>query len=154
MIFKYLSFSLSIVFISFIVGMIVTAILKKMSFYVGHLSNLNIVKNERVNKWIGVDLVKWIVLNTPFKYLNQKLKMTNKIQHSELLLLRRDMTSSEIDHLNGFIFVSFFAFVKFCNSEWLFGLIIMIVNILMNLHPSLIQQQNKRRIDKLLKRFS
>jgi len=31
-------------------------------------------------------------------------------------------------------------------------LTIMVVNILMNLYPSLLQQENKRRIDKLIKR--
>jgi hypothetical protein len=44
--------------------------------------------------------------------------------------------------------------MKFYKTEWLFGLTILIVNKLMNLSPSLLQQQNKRRIDKLIKNFS
>ena len=107
-----------------------------------------------MNKCLGVDIVKWVVKNTPFKYFNQKLKLRNKIEIADLHVLRAEMTSSEIDHLIGFVFVMFFVLMKFYKTEWLFGLTILIVNILMNLSPSLLQQQNKRRIDKLIKNFS
>ncbi|RDC56332.1 hypothetical protein DU508_12060 [Pedobacter chinensis] len=154
MTYKYLSFSIAITFISFIVGMAINAILKKTEVYNNELSNLNFVKSEKLNEWIGVDVVKWIVKNTPFKYFNQKLKLRNKIEKSDLLNLRKEMTSSEIDHLIGFAFVTIFALVKFYKAELFFGFTIMIVNILMNLYPSLLQQQNKRRIDKLIKKCS
>jgi len=48
--------------------------------------------------------------------------------------------------------VTFVAIYKSISNNYLFGLTIMIVNILMNLYPSLLQQENKRRIDKLIKR--
>lgn len=151
---KYLSFSIAITFISFIVGMAVNALLKKTNFYNSQLSKLNLIKSEKLNKCLGVDIVKWVVKNTPFKYFNQKLKLRNKIEIADLHVLRAEMTSSEIDHLIGFVFVMFFVLMKFYKTEWLFGLTILIVNILMNLSPSLLQQQNKRRIDKLIKNFS
>lgn len=151
---KYISFSIAITFISFIVGMAVNAILKKTKFYNNRLSKLNLIKSEKLNKCLGVDIVKWVVKNTPFKYFNQKLKLRNKIEIADLHILRVEMTSSEIDHLIGFVFVMFFVLMKFYKTEWLFGLTILIVNILMNLSPSLLQQQNKRRIDKLIKNFS
>ena len=153
MTYKYLTFSIAITFISFMVGMIINGILKRTAFYNNKLTNLNFIKSEKLYKWIGVDLVKWIVKNTPFKYFNQKLKVNSKIEKSDLVKLRQEMTSSEIDHLIGFVFVTIFAMVKFYKSDWLFGLTIMIVNILMNLNPSLLQQQNKRRIDKLIERL-
>jgi ABC-type amino acid transport system permease subunit len=151
---KYISFSIAITFISFIVGMAINAILKKTKFYNNRLSKLNLIKSEKLNKCLGVDIVKWVVKNTPFKYFNQKLKLRNKIEIADLHILRVEMTSSEIDHLIGFVFVMFFVLMKFYKTEWLFGLTILIVNILMNLSPSLLQQQNKRRIDKLIKNFS
>ena len=149
---KYISFSIAITFISFIVGMAVNAILEKTKFYNIQLSKLNLIKSEKLNKCLGVDIVKWVVKNTPFKYFNQKLKLRNKIEIADLHVLRAEMTSSEIDHL--IVFVMFFVLMKFYKTEWLFGLTILIVNILMNLSPSLLQQQNKRRIDKLIKNFS
>jgi hypothetical protein len=134
------------------VGMAVNVLLKNTPFYNNKLSNLNFIKSEILNKYFGVDMVKWIVKNTPFKYFNQKLKLRNKIEKTDLYELRKEMTSSEIDHLIGFVFIAIFALMKFYKTEWLFGLIIMTVNILMNLHPSLLQQQNKRRIDKVIKK--
>jgi ABC-type protease/lipase transport system fused ATPase/permease subunit len=134
------------------VGMAVNALWKNTPFYINKLSNLNFIKSRMLNKYFGVDIVKWIIKNTPFKYFNQKLKLRNKIEKTDLHELRKEMTSSEIDHLIGFVFVTIFALIKFYKTEWLFGLTIMIVNILMNLHPSLLQQQNKRRIDNVIKK--
>ena len=149
----YFSFSISITFISWIVGMIVNELLKKSTFYKQHLSNLNFVKNDLFNKIIGIYIFKWIVKNTFFKFLNQKLKLKKKIEKSDLIYLRNEMTFSEISHLIGFVFISSFALVKFYNDNCSFGWIIMLVNVLMNLYPSLLQQENKRRIDKLMKKF-
>ncbi|WP_400263509.1 hypothetical protein ACFX5U_11255 [Sphingobacterium sp. SG20118] len=153
MVYKYLSFSIAITFISFIVGMAVNAVLKKTKFYNNGLSDFCFIRSEKLNKWFGVGIVKWTVKNTPFKFFNQKLKLSNKIEKTDLHKLREEMTNSEIEHLIGFVFVTIFALVKFNKTEWLFGLTIMIVNILMNLNPSLLQQQNKRRIDKLIKKL-
>ncbi len=66
--------------------------------------------------------------------------------------IRKEMTIAEISHLIGFIFVTVIALYKSISYNYLFGLTIMIVNILMNLYPSLLQQENKRRIDRLINR--
>jgi Glycosyl-4,4'-diaponeurosporenoate acyltransferase len=153
MTYKYLTFSVSIVVISWIFGMIINAILRKTEFYTNALSDLNFIKSEKLNRIIGIDVFKWIVKNTFFKFFNQKLKLKRKIKKTELNKLRDKMTISEIDHLIGFAFVTIFAFLKFYSSHFLFGLTIMIVNVLMNLYPSLLQQENKRRIDKLVKKL-
>ena len=92
MIFKYLTYSISIVFISWMVGMLINAILTKTEFYNKNLSNLNFVKNERVNKTMGLGIFKWIVKNTFFKFFNQKLKINKKIEISDLNYLQNEMT--------------------------------------------------------------
>lgn len=153
MIYKYLSFSISIGFISFILGMTINSFLRKTEFYSTTLSNLNFIKSERLNKAIGIPIFKWVIKNTFFKFFNQKLKLNRKTKKSELHKLREEMTISEIDHLIGFGFVNIFALVKFYNHNILFGLTVILVNIVMNLYPSLLQQENKRRIDKLLKKL-
>lgn len=134
-------------------GMIINAFLKKTEFYSKHLSNLNFIKSKFLNKIIGVFVFKRIVKNTPLKFFNQKLTVKKKINKSDLISLRNDMTVSEIDHLIGFAFVSIFALVKFFDFNFLFGIMIMIANVLLNLYPSLLQQENKRRIDRLLKKL-
>lgn len=146
--------SISIIFLSFIIGMIIHAVLKKTEFYNKRLSNLDFVENEKLNKYIGVEIIKWIVKNTPFKYFNQTIKIKGKIEKTGLIRLREDMTSSEISHLIGFAFVLIVALVIFFKTKFFLGMVIILtVNILMNLYPSLLQQQNKRRIDKLLKKL-
>ncbi len=153
MIIKYLSFSISITIISWMVGMIINGILSKTEYY-KKLSNLNLVESKTLNKRIGLGRFKWIVKNTFFKFFNQKLKLKNKIEMTDLYRIRKEMTFAEISHLIGFGFVTIFAFMKIINGNYLFGLIFMIVNVLLNLYPSLLQQENKRRIDKLIKNYS
>ena len=145
----YLTFSISITFISWIVGMIFNALIKDQTFY-NKLSSLNFIKDEKINTVVGLKWFKWIVKNTFFKYFNQKLKVNDKSTH--LGDLRKEMTVSEISHLIGFGFVTLFAVVKSFESHYLFALTIMIINVLMNLYPSLLQQENKRRIDKLIRK--
>ena len=153
MVFKYICFSISIAFMSFIIGMIMTSLIRKIDFYAHKLSHLNFVKNETTNKIMGVGVVKWIVKNTFFKFFNQNLKIHRRVNLTDLRNIRNEMTKSEIDHLFAFVAVIIFVIVKIFNQEYLFAFIIFMVNIIMNLYPSLLQQQNKRRIDKLIARY-
>lgn len=120
--------------------------------YYKKLSNLNFIPSKTLNKKIGIGYFKWIVKNTFFKFFNQKIKIENK--KTELSEIRKEMTHAEISHLIGFIFVTFFAVYKIFTHNLLFGLTMMLINILMNLYPSLLQQENKRRIDKLINRHT
>ena len=147
-----LIFSISIVFISFIVGMVMTALVRKTNFYSDKLSNLNFINSKFTNKVIGVGVVKWIVKNTFFRYLNPDLKFGKRMSISDVRSIRDKMTKSEIDHLFAFTFVTIFVIRAFIDQNYSLAFIILLVNILMNLNPSLLQQQNKRRIDKLLYR--
>ncbi|OEI79001.1 hypothetical protein AST99_16810 [Formosa algae] len=142
-------FGISMSFISWIVGMIINSILMKTAYY-KKLSNLNFIKSKSLNKNIGIKYFKWIVKNTFFKFFNQKIKLENR--NTDLTVIRNEMTISEISHLIGFIFVTIFAIYKSIDVGILFGLIMMIPNVLMNLYPLLLQQENKRRIDKMMKR--
>ena len=129
--------------------MIINSILVQTEYYI-KISNLNFIESKSLNKTIGIDYFKWTVKNSFFKFFNQKIKLKNK--KTELTEIRKEMTIAEISHLIGFIFVTFFAVYKSITHDFLFGLIIMIVNIFMNLYPTLLQQENKRRIDPIIKR--
>ncbi len=150
MISHYITFSISITFISWIVGMILGEILKRATFY-KKLSNFNFFKSKRLNQRIGINVFRWIVKNTFFKFFNSKITLKNKYNTADLEEIRKEMTYAEINHLIGFCIVTVFAFVELIRGNYLFALIFIIVNILMNLYPSLLQQENKRRIDRLIK---
>lgn len=143
------TFGISMSFISWIVGMIINAILLKTKYY-QKISNLNFIKSKAFNKNIGIEKFKWIVKNTFFKFFNQKIKVENK--KTDLNKIRNEMTLSEISHLIGFVFVLIFAIYQSFNQSFVFAMSIMIPNTLMNLFPSLLQQENKRRIDQIIKR--
>nr|WP_246126010.1 hypothetical protein [Bizionia myxarmorum] len=49
-----------------------------------------------------------------------------------------------------FVLVGIFACVILIYGQYVFGLMIMLMNIIINLYPSLLQQKNKRRLDKLI----
>lgn len=152
MIVKYLVYSISITFFSWIAGMIVNAVIRKKSYY-KNLSNLDFIQNESLTKSMGLGVFKWVVKNTFFKYFNQNIKLKNKAERIDLNELRKEMTFSEVSHLIGFGCVAVYALVTFIYGDYLFGLIILIVNVFMNLYPSLLQQENKRRIDRLIKNY-
>ncbi len=143
------TFGISMSLISWIVGIIINAILSKTKYY-QRIANLNFIKSKALNKNIGIKYFKWIVKNTFFKFFNQKINLENK--KVDLTEIRNEMTLSEISHLIGFIFVTIFATYQCFNLSIVFGITMMIPNILMNLFPSLLQQENKRRIDKILNR--
>lgn len=130
-------------------GMILNSILMKTVYY-DKLSNLNFIRSKDLYNKIGLKPFKWIVKNTFFKFFNQKIKLEN--QNDDLNEIRKEMTFSEISHLIGFTFVTIFAFYKIFSVGLIFGLTMMIPNTLMNLYPSLLQQQNKRRIDSLIRK--
>ncbi|MEQ8714240.1 MAG: hypothetical protein RIC80_14560 [Cyclobacteriaceae bacterium] len=113
------------------------------------LSNLNFITSKELNQYLGIEYFKWIVKNTFFKFFNQKIKLNNK--KVDLIDIRREMSIAEIGHLIGFIFVTIAALYKTIPHNYLFGLTIMGVNVLMNLYPVLLQQENKRRLDRLIK---
>jgi hypothetical protein len=132
-----LTFGTSISVVSWMIGIIFNGIFGKTEFY-KKFSNLNFVKSKSLNQNIGMEYFKWIVKNTFFKFFNQKIKI--------------EMTLAEISHLVGFIFVSIFAIYFSLKVSLTYGLTIMIPNTFLNLYPSLLQQENKRKIDKLINR--
>ncbi len=144
-----LTFGTSISVVSWMIGIIFNGIFARLEFY-KKLSNLNFIKSKSLNKNIGLEYFKWIIKNTFFKYLNQKIKLESK--KTDFNNIRNEMTLAEISHLVGFIFVAIFAIYFSFKVNLTYGLSIMIPNTLLNLYPSLLQQENKRKIDKLINR--
>lgn len=147
---KYFTFSLSIASISWIVGMIITAVLSKTDFYKQRLSGLYLVKDDNINKMLGLEAFRWIIMHSFFKYFNPKLSIPKRILKSELEEYRLEMTKAELNHIFAFLFMGIFILVKVYHGLYLFASVMLLVNVLMNLYPSLLQQKNKRRIDRYL----
>lgn len=146
---NYIIYAISVCYISWLVAIVINSLLMKSKWY-DDLSHFNFISSKTINKWLCIDCIKWIIKNSFLKYFNQKIK----IEHinADLKELRYQMTIAEISHLIGFIFVSVIALYISLSQSITFSLVIMFFNVLMNLYPSLIQQQNKQRIDNLIER--
>ncbi|WP_432709943.1 hypothetical protein [Pedobacter sp.] len=147
---KYITFSLFIGYISWLIGMIITSLLSKSEFYQQQLSSLNFIKDEKVNEMLGLEPFKWVIMNSFFKYLNPKLSIQKRIFMSELREYRSEMTKAEFNHNFAFLFMGIFILIKVFQGFYIFAIVMLLVNILINLYPILLQQQNKRRIDRYL----
>jgi ABC-type bacteriocin/lantibiotic exporter with double-glycine peptidase domain len=146
---NYITFAISICFISWLFAIMVNSVLIKFSCY-SKLGYFNFIRGKQLNKILGIYAIKWILRNTFFKYFNQAIKIEAK--DADLNQLRDAMTGAEISHLIGFIFVMIFVVYMSISQSLLFGIIILVFNLLMNLYPSLLEQENKRRLDRLIQR--
>ena len=88
--------------------------------------------------------------NRVFRFLNQGIRVGGK--RTDLASLRHEMTVAEVNHLVGFPFVAVAALYQGGNVGPVFGLTMMIPNAVLNGYPVLLQQENKRRIDRHLTR--
>jgi len=143
------TFGLSLSVVSWMVGIIGNAILLKTSYY-GKLSQLNFIPSKAANKALGIGKFRWLVKNSFFRFLNQAIRVDGK--QTDLASIRHQMTLAEISHLIGFIVVTGAALYQGFRISLIFGFTTMIPNILLNGYPTLLQQENKRRIDHFLNR--
>jgi len=149
---EYIGFSVFITFFSWIFGMLLYLPIRNTSFHDRALCNLNFIQSEELQNRIGLEAFKWVVKNTFFKLFNPKLNLqrNSRNQEHDLKHLRVEMVSAELSHLIAFILICIVSvLVGLIQSIW-FGFTLLVVNILMNLYPVLLQQRNKRRIDRFL----
>jgi hypothetical protein len=144
-----LSFGLSLSIVSWMVGIIGNSLLLRTSFYV-KLSFLNFIPSKAVNDFLGIEQFKWVIKNSFFRFFNQSIKVGGK--HTDWASVRHEMTMAEVGHLIGFVFVAAAAVYMSVNVSLVFGLTMMLPNVILNAYPSLLQQENKRRIDQLINR--
>lgn len=145
------SFGFSLSIISWMVGIMGDAVLLRTSYY-EKLSELNFIRSKALNDFLGIEQFKKVVKNSFLRFLNQSIRMEGK--YADLASLRHRMTRAEISHLLGFLFVAAAALYQCFNVSLAFGLAMMIPNAVLNGYPSLLQQANKRRIDRLLTRLA
>lgn len=145
------AFGLSISIVSWMVGIMGNAMLQGTSYY-ERLSHLNFIPGKALNIALGVEQFKRIVKYSFFRFLNQSIRVEGK--HTDLASIRHQMTLAETSHLIAFLFVAAFALYQSFNVSLIFGLTMMIQNTVLNGYPCLLQQENKRRIDKLINRLA
>jgi len=152
MMIAYIFGSISIAFAFSVVGLLINNTIKNTSFY-KRLSNFNFISSEKANRYLGVLYFRQILIRSFWRHLNPALKLTERPDRQKLQSLRNEMTYAEISHLFAFLLV---AGVAIASKVWHYreqGLWALIIsNIVFHLYPALVQQYNKRRLDRIIKR--
>lgn len=146
---QYLFYSLSVIFFIWAIGECFNKKIIGKKWYM-KFSNLNFIKYDKTRKLIGLVLFKRILTNTILNRFNSKLKLNERKKPSDLRNLRLEMLNAEISHLIAFLLALIFSIIVLPFHK-IFSTLIFSLNIPMNLYPSLLQQQNKERIDKILR---
>jgi len=136
-------------FVSWTVGLLINNSIKNRAFY-SKISNLFFIKSNSTNKFLGLNAFGWIIKNSFFKVFNQKLNLKKRTTRKDLQCIRNEMVYAEIGHIIGFIFILVIILLKLWNGQCTYALILFGFNIIFNLYPTLLQQQNKKRIDGIL----
>lgn len=146
-----LVFGTSISVVSWMVGIIGMSWLARSPWY-QRLQHLSFVPGSTANRFLGIWLFRRVVRDTPFRFFNPAVKLREG--RADLRRIRDAMTHAEVSHLIGFAFVVIVAVYMGFAVGWVFAALMMLPNVVLNLYPTLLQQANKRRIDRLLARAS
>lgn len=141
--------SISIAFGFSVIGLLINNMIKRQSYY-EVVSNLNFVRNEKANSILGVRVLRYIIVNTFWGKFNPALTIKQGDKES-LVRLRLEMTYAEISHLICFVLILLLLPVCYMlkiRPELIIPLFV--CNIIFHLYPALLQQYNKRRLDRLI----
>ena len=139
------------IFVSYGLGVLVTLLIKLIGFY-EWFENHNYISNKLTKK-LGVLKFGWLIRNSFMEKFNQKLKFKGGLNHERLEQLKKDMTFAENNHLIAFILLQILVvFLGFKGIEMWQIASYTILNVILNLYLVVLQQFNKRRIDKILQK--
>ncbi|WP_255457739.1 hypothetical protein [Flavobacterium sp. MK4S-17] len=146
----YIAASISIVFATAVFGLLLNNALNRKAFY-KKFKNMNFLKSENANRYIGVILMKRIIIHSFWKNLNPALRLNSAEGKGNIIRLYDEMTNAEISHLIGFLLTLIIILISYW-ADFHSGIIVplMVANIIFHLYPALLQQYNKRRIKRFL----
>ena len=131
------------------IGAGINELIKKKEFY-KNISTLTFIKKDSTYKFIGIKYMKWLVYKTFWKNVNTKLILKKRPSFVELNLLKQEMIYAEISHLLAFILTLLISVIILMYEQFEFGVLLTTTNVFFNLYPSLLQQKNKERVNRLI----
>ena len=145
---------LSVIMVSWFFGLLVTAYLKKQAYYTA-ISNLCFLNNQRMYTIIGIPVFKWLVTKTVYRHLNKNIKFRTRPDRNELVTVRSAITESEVLHAVAFVFVILAGVpVLLIQGDYKMVFYLMALNVVFNLYPTLLQQYNKAKLDKVIDKLN
>jgi hypothetical protein len=144
-----LSNPVAVLFLSFIFGMAGNAILSKMSIY-ERLSDRYLFSGSKPYESLGVVWYRNFLLATPLRFFNSNIRFSGNPDLATLNSVMNHMKDAEVSHWFGFAAM----LVLNCVAAWYFSYKVVlgyvVLNILGNLYPCLLQQYNRRRLTRVV----
>lgn len=138
-----------ILFLSFLVGMLVDAILRRTANYAWLSSRYLFAKSTSYER-LGVLWFRWFLLITPLRYFNTQICFTEKRDLKTLRVIRDNMACTEVSHWSGAVAMLGVTCIVWWHRGLATGLWFLLVNLVGNVYPSLLQQYNKRRLERVI----
>ncbi|WP_139237169.1 glycosyl-4,4'-diaponeurosporenoate acyltransferase CrtO family protein [Pontibacter akesuensis] len=135
--------------ISWLLGLLMADFLRRRQYY--GIANFRIIGSNTRYSFIGIGAFKWIVTKTFYRHLNQNIKLSATPTLDECTEVRKAMTHSEWLHRIAFWLVVTIG-IPITLVQGLYRQVVplLLLNVILNLYPVLLQQYNKRRLDKVI----
>lgn len=110
------------------------------------------ISSDRMNRFLGVYIFSYIIINSPLKFLNLKVYLKNN-SFKEIIRVNTEIRKAERSHLFAFVLVTIGSIVfLFFSSRFVDILSITFSNVLFNLYPALSLQLQRSRISKMIRK--
>ena len=141
--------AIAALFISFLFGGLGDAILRRLNIY-EWLSTRYLFANAKTYERLGVLWFRKFLLATPLRYFNTKICFTQNRDLSLLKEIRGHIAAAEVSHWVAFVMLSVWMAAAWWYSGPKVGIAFLVLNIVGNIYPCLLQQYNKRRLAVLI----
>ncbi|MBK7895077.1 MAG: hypothetical protein IPJ90_09390 [Anaerolineaceae bacterium] len=136
-------------FLSFVMGVIADPILRRMTNY-EWWSTRYLFKDSKTYEKIGILWFQRFLKVTPLGSFNGNIHFTQKRDLATLRAIREQMATAEMSHWVGFIVMLGLTVLAWFYRGAVVGLVYVAFNVLGNVYPSLLQQYNKRRLNRVI----
>ena len=142
---NFLDNAVAVIFLSFIVGMMGNSILRRLTIY-ERLSNRHLFSKPKSYERLGILWYRKILLATPLRLFNTNIRFPANRSLETLESIRMHMINAEMSHWVGFAAMLVLNVAAWWYRGLTVGLVYLIVNIIGNLYPCLLQQYNRLRL--------
>lgn len=139
----------AVMFLSFILGMIGNAILRRVAIY-RKFSDLYLFSGSKTYERLGVLWYRRVLLATPLRFFNQDIRFSANRSLETLESVRVHMVNAEVSHWVAFAIMLGFSVTAWWYYGFKMALAFLVFNMLGNVYPCLLQQYNRRRLSRLI----
>lgn len=146
---QLLNNAILVLFVSFFIGIFADILLRMMPFY-GWISTRYLFADSKTYERLGVEWFRKILLATPLRMFNDKIKLPTNCDLQLLKDVRKHIAAAEVSHWVGFVVMMVLTVYAWSFYGPKIGVSFVFFNTIGNLYPCLLQQYNKRRLYKLI----